>query len=129
MYNQYSTFFSHHKYRNGDKGSFSRTLSDVKFQLTDPWSTKRLQVVENSKIWFSRSGRKTDFCKNLQRKSAHFCKDFADLYGSSRFSATIFAEPFRKILEICTDLQKFKTWVRVIICAEEQSCKELKESS
>ena len=34
--------------------------------------------------------------KNLQRKSAHFCKDLADLYGSSRFSATIFAEPCRK---------------------------------
>ena len=30
------------------------------------------------------------------KKSAHFCKDLADLYGSSRFSATIFAEPCRK---------------------------------
>ena len=29
------------------------------------------------------------------KKSAHFCKDLADLYGSSRFSATIFAEPCR----------------------------------
>ena len=27
---------------------------------------------------------------------AHFCKDSADLYRSSRFSATIFAEPCRR---------------------------------
>ena len=41
--------------------------------------------------------------KNLQIKSEHFCKDLADLYGSSKFSATIFAEPCTKILQICTD--------------------------
>ena len=34
--------------------------------------------------------------KNFEKKSAHFCKDLADLYGSSSFSATIFAEPCRK---------------------------------
>ena len=34
-----------------------------------------------------------------------------DLYGSSRFSATIFPEPCRKkILQICTGLQRSKTW-------------------
>ena len=36
------------------------------------------------------------FSAKISRKSAHFCKDLADLYGSSRFSATVFAEPCRK---------------------------------
>ena len=30
------------------------------------------------------------------KENAHFCKDLADLYGSSRSSATILAEPCRK---------------------------------
>ena len=29
------------------------------------------------------------------KETAHFCKDLTDLYGSSRFSATISAEPCR----------------------------------
>ena len=32
-------------------------------------------------------------------------------HGSSRFSATIYAEPCRKILQICTNSQRSKTWV------------------
>ena len=43
------------------------------------------------------------FLQNLYIKSAQFCKDLADLYGSSRFSATIFAEPFKK----SADLHRF----------------------
>ena len=46
-------------------------------------------------IGSSEAAKKTYFCENLFIKSAHFCKDLADLYGSSRFSATIFAEPCR----------------------------------
>ena len=48
------------------------------------------------------------FLQNFYRKSAQFCKDLADLYGSSRFRATIFAEPCRKNP---ADLQRSKTWV------------------
>ena len=47
-------------------------------------------------IGFLEAAKKTYFFKNPKRKSAHFCKDSADLLGSSRFSATIFAEPCRK---------------------------------
>ena len=40
--------------------------------------------------------QKNIFLQKSLKKSAHYCKDPADLYGSSRFSATIFAEPCRK---------------------------------
>ena len=60
------------------------------------YSMKLLKKSKNAVYWFLRRCRKTYFCENLQIKSAHFCKDLADLYGSSRFSATIFAEPCRK---------------------------------
>ena len=39
------TFSSHQNYRDGDKFSFSRTLSDGEFQLTDPRSAKILDKV------------------------------------------------------------------------------------
>ena len=42
------------------------------------------------------AAEKNIFLQKSSRKSAHFCKDIADLNGSSRFSATIFAEPCRK---------------------------------
>ena len=34
--------------------------------------------------------------KLAKRKSAHFCSDFANMYYSSRLSATIFAKPCGK---------------------------------
>ena len=39
------TFSSHHNYRDGDKFSSSRILSDGEFQLTDPRSAKILDKV------------------------------------------------------------------------------------
>ena len=45
MYNQYRTFSSHQKYRDVDKFSFSRILSDGEFQLADPRSAKLLDKV------------------------------------------------------------------------------------
>ena len=40
--------------------------------------------------------QKNIFPQKSLRKSAHFSKDSADLYGSSRFSTTIFPQPCRK---------------------------------
>ena len=61
---------SRHKiFRDGDKFSFSRLLSDGEFQLTDPRSAKLLdevvEEVQKSVYWFLRSCRKTYFCRNL----------------------------------------------------------------
>ena len=56
-------------FRDGDKFSFSRLLSDGEFQLTDPRSAKILnevvEEVQKSVYWFLRSSRKTYFCRNL----------------------------------------------------------------
>ena len=51
---------------------------------------------------------KTIFYTVEFRISAHFCNDSADLYSSSRFSATFFAEPCRK------NSQRLKTWAPVV---------------
>ena len=40
VYNQHRTCPRHQNYRNGDKISCSRILSDGEFQLTEPWSAK-----------------------------------------------------------------------------------------
>ena len=60
-----------------------------------PTTLNELHPSQGQHNWFIRSCRKTYFCRNLLRNSAHFCKDPADMYGSSRFSATIFAEACR----------------------------------
>ena len=40
MYNQHRTLPRHQNHRDGDKFSYSGTLSDGKFQLTELWSAK-----------------------------------------------------------------------------------------
>ena len=57
-----------------------------------PTKSVRISSTQNDPI----ACRNTYSCKNLQQKSAHFSKDSADMYGSSKFSATIFALHCRK---------------------------------
>ena len=66
--NQYWIFPKHQNYRDGGKLSCSRILSDGEFQLTDPWSAKRL--VEKAQKY-----KYTVSQKNLYRKSLNICKD------------------------------------------------------
>ena len=58
------------------------------------------------------------------KKTAHFCKDLADLYGYSKFSATIFAEPCRKHP---TDLHRFAKIENLGACQRnlESKCKKV----
>ena len=118
--------FTRHKiFRDGDKFSFSRLLSDGEFQLTDPRLAKIpdevVEEVQKSVYWFLRSCRKTHFSRSLQEKSAHFCKDLADLHTSVKILQICMdlqdsvqrslQNPAEKILQIFTDSQRLKTWV------------------
>ena len=117
--------FSCHKiFCDGDKLSFSRLLSDGEFQLTDPRVSKIfdevVEEVQKSVYWFLRSCRKTYFCRNLLKKSAHFCKDLADLHTSVKILQICMdlqdsmqrslQNPAEKILQIFTYSQRLKTW-------------------
>ena len=109
---------------DGDKLSFSRLLSDGVFQLTDPRLSKIfdevVEEVQKSVYWFLISCRKTYFCRNLLKKSAHFCKDLADLHTSVKILQICMdlqdsmqrslQNPAEKILQIFTDSQILKTW-------------------
>ena len=76
--------------------------------------------VQKSVYWFLRSCRKTYFCRNLLKKSAHFCKDLADLHTSVKILQICMdlqdsvqrslQNPAEKILKIFTDSQRLKTW-------------------
>ena len=93
MYNR----SSHQNYRDGDKFSFSRSLSDGDFQLTDPRSAKILdkvvEEVQKISILFLRSCKNTYFCKNLQEnlhtsvKILKICMEFQD--SVQRFCRTL----------------------------------------
>ena len=94
--------------------SFSRSLSDQEYQLTEHWSAKIVdKVVEegkNAAYWFLRSCRKTYFCRNLWRKSAkvlEICKNLQDSVQRS------LQKPGEKFLQISTDSQRSKTWVNI----------------
>ena len=124
MFYQNCIFSRHKIFRDGDKFSFSRLLRDGEFQLTDPRSAKILdevvEEVQKSVYWFLRSCRKTYFCRNLLKKSAHFCKDLADLHTSVKILQICMdlqdsvqrslQNPAEKILQIFTDSQRLKTW-------------------
>ena len=127
MFYQNCIFTRHKIFRDGDKFSFSRLLSDGEFQLTDPRLAKIpdevVEEVQKSVYWFLRSCRKTHFSRSLQEKSAHFCKDLADLYTSVKILQICMdlqdsvqrslQNPAEKILQIFTDSQRLKTWVVV----------------
>ena len=125
MFYQNCIFSRHKTFRDGDKCSFPRLLSDGEFQLTDPRSAKILdevvEEVQKAVYWFLRNCRKTYFCRNLLKKSAHFCKDLADLHISVKILQICMdlqdsvqrslQNPAEKILQIFTDSQRLKTWV------------------
>ena len=75
VYGQYQIFPRHKKYRDEDKLSFSRIMSDGEFQLTEPWSAKILvEEVLKCNTLFARSSGK-NFLKNLYKNSSTICKD------------------------------------------------------
>ena len=100
----------HQNYRDGEKLSCSRMLTDGEFQLTDPWSAKILvEKAQKCNTLFPRTSGK-NFLKNLYKK---FVKILADLQLSLRSSGTIFTDPHqgKKANRSVQILKESSTWV------------------